>query len=278
MMASQFVIDVTEMTFEYEVIAFSKNKPVLVDFWAEWCRPCKTLGPLLEKLVDEENGTLRLAKVNIDRNPNLAMQFSVRSIPTVKVFTNGRISNEFTGLLPENQIRVFINKLSPPSPFELDLSRAQSMLLSHNWHNAETNLRAILSENADTPAAIIGLAKSLLAQDKAKEALGLLNEILSTREINQVEILKPYANALINYHGEKLPGESNLDAIFYNSIRLASQGKFPMALDGFLDILRKDKGYRGKIAQKVILSILEIMGEEDPETRTYRAELASVLF
>jgi len=278
MMASQFVIDVTETTFEYEVIAFSKNKPVLVDFWAEWCRPCKTLGPLLEKIVNQANGSLRLAKVNIDQNPNLAMQFGVRSIPTVKVFIDGRVANEFVGALPEGQIRAFLEKLQPPSPLELELSRANSMLLSQDWRNAENALRDILDKDSESPDAMLGLAKALLAQDKAAEAMDHLLEITSPRVLNTVEILKPYAQTLIDFHTEMLPMENDLDAIFFNSIRLASHTKYPMALDGLLDLLRQDKHYRGKTAQNVILAILELMGEEDPDTRAYRAELASVLF
>ena len=278
MMASQFIINVNETTFEYEVIAFSKNKPVLVDFWAEWCRPCKMLGPVLEKIVNEANGALRLAKVNIDQNPNLAMQFGVRSIPTVKVFIDGRVANEFVGALPEGQIRTFIGKLQPPSPLELELSRADSMLLSHNWEEAEIALREMLNKDVESPDAMVGLAKALIAQDKASEAMELLNEVATARLINTIDILKPYAQILIDLHIEMLPNENDLDAIFFNSIRLASQGKFAMALDGLLDLLRKDKHYRGKTAQNVILAILEILGEEDPDTRAYRAELASVLF
>jgi len=277
-MASQFVIDVNEMNFEYEVIAFSKNKPVLVDFWAEWCRPCKTVSPILEKIVNEANGNLRLAKVNIDVNPNLAMQYNVRSIPTVKAFIEGQVATEFVGAQPESRLREFIKNLTPPSPIDLDLSKAQNLLLSQDWQRAEPILRKVLSEKVDSPAALLGLAKSLLAQDQPAEAMDVLETIPSAREISQAELLKPYAQVLIDFHNETLPNENDLDAIFYNSIRLASQAKYPIALDGLLDLLRQDKTYQNKIAQQVILGILEIMGEEAPDTRAYRAELASVLF
>ena len=278
MMASQFIIDVSETTFEYEVVAYSKNKPVLVDFWAEWCRPCKMLGPILEKLVNEAGGSMRLAKVNIDQNPNLAMQFGVRSIPTVKAFIDGRVAGEFAGALPEGQIRAFLDTLRPPNPLELDLARANSFLLSQQWGDAETTLRSILEQDAESQEAMIGLAKVLLAQDKPSEAMAMLENVVSARLVNTVDLLRPFAQALIDLHRETLPGENDLDAIFYNSMRLASQAKYPMALDGLLDILRQDKRYRGKTAQNVILGILEVMGEEDPDTRAYRAELASVLF
>ena len=278
MMASQFVIDVNEINFEYEVIAFSKNMPVLVDFWAEWCHPCKTLGPLLEKIVNEANGSLRLAKVNIDQSPNLAMQFNVRSIPTVKAFIKGQVTTEFVGAQPEARLRELINNLLPPSPINLDLSKAQNLLLSQDWQKSEMILRKVLEEKTDSPAAMLSLAKALLAQNQPGEAMELLESIPSVREINQAELLKPFAKILIDYHQENLPNENDLDAIFYNSIRLSSQAKYPIALDGLLDILRQDKHYRGKTAQQVILGILEIMGREDPDTRAYRTELASVLF
>jgi putative thioredoxin len=277
-MASQFVLDVNEVNFEYEVIAFSKNKPVLVDFWAEWCRPCKTLSPILEKIVNEANGDLRLAKVNIDINPNLPLQYNVRSIPTVKAFIEGQVAAEFVGVQPEMRLRELIKKLTPPSPIDLELSKAQNLLLSQDWQNAEPILRKVLSEKGDSPAAMLGLAKSLLAQDKPSEALQVLGNIPSTREMAQADILKPYAQVLIDFHQENMANESDLDAIFYNSIRLASKTKYAIALDGLLDVLRQDKNYRNKTAQKVILGILEIMGEDNPDTRTYRSELASVLF
>jgi len=277
-MASQFVIDVNEMNFEYEVIAFSKNTPVLVDFWAEWCHPCKTLSPLLEKIVNEANGGLRLAKVNIDQNPNLATQFNIRSIPTVKAFIEGQVTSEFVGAQPEARLRELITSLTPPGPIGLDLSKAQNLLLSQDWQKAELILRKVLEEKIDSPAAMLNLAKALLAQDQPGEAMELLESIPSVREINQAELLKPFAKILIDFHQENLPNENDLDAIFYNSIRLSSRAKYAIALDGLLDILRKDKHYRDKTAQQVILSILEIMGEEDPDTRAYRAELTSILF
>lgn len=278
MMASDQIVEANEMNFDYEVVTYSKNIPVLVDFWAEWCHPCKALGPLLEKLVQEAGGNLRLAKVNIDQNPNLGMQYNVRSIPTVKAFVKGQVVSEFVGALPEPRIREFISKLSPPSPVELDVEKGQNLLLSQDWLEAEAVLRKALEQKADSSSAHLGLAKALLAQNKPAEALDHLDAEPSGRELAKVEILKPYVEVLLRLRDDDLPAESNLDAIFRNSIKLASQGKFSIALDGLLDILRQDKHYQGKLAQNCILAILEIMGSEDPETREYRSELASALF
>lgn len=278
MMATDNKIDVNELNFEYEVIAYSRNIPVLVDFWAEWCKPCQTLSPLLEKIVDEANGGLRLAKVNIDQNPNLALQFNVRSIPTVKAFIDGQVAGEFSGMQPESRLRDFIGRLTPPSPLDLDIEKGQGLLANHKWSDAESVLRKALEQQPESVSIQLGLAKALLAQDKPEEALALLKAIPSGREYNQAQLLLPYAESLLQFKQDLLPDDNNLDAVFRNSLRLAGQGKFPPALDGMLDILRADKHFRGGLVKQVILGILEIMGEDDPQTRSFRAELATVLF
>lgn len=271
-------IEANEMNFEYEVITYSKNIPVLVDFWAEWCHPCKSLSPILEKLVAEANGALRLAKVNIDQNPNLARQYNVRSIPTVKAFIEGQVGGEFVGAQPEGRIREFISKLAPPSPVDLDIEKGLGLLLAHQWLDAEEILRNALNQKSESASAKLGLAKALLAQGKAKEALEFLNQVPDSRELNAAELLKPYAHSLQRLNNDEVAEDSDFDAVFRNSLRLASQGKYPLALDGLLDILRQDKHYRDNLARDVILGILELMGSEDPQTREYRSELASALF
>jgi putative thioredoxin len=278
MMTPENSIDVNELNFEYEVITYSKNIPVLVDFWAEWCQPCKTLSPILAKLVAEAKGSLRLANVNIDLSPNLAKQFNVHSIPTVKAFIEGQVAGELAGVQPEVRVREFIGKLTPPGPVDLDIAKGQGLLLSHNWIEAEKILHASLKQKPDSAFAQLGLAKSLLAQGKADEALDYLDKIPDSREMHSAGLLKPLALALKQYQTNSLPDESNLDAIFQNSLRLTAQGKFPLALDGFLEIIRQDKNFHEKLARNIVLSILELMGDEDPQTREYRSELASALF
>jgi putative thioredoxin len=278
MMTNENSIEVNELNFEYEVITYSKNVPVLVDFWAEWCQPCKTLSPILAKLVAEAKGNLRLANVNIDLSPNLAKQFNVHSVPTVKAFIEGQVASEFAGVQPEGRIREFISKLTPPSPVDLEIAKGLGLLLSHNWVEAENILSAAFYQKPDSAVAQLGLAKSLLAQGKADEALDILNKIPDSRELHSAGLLKPLALALKQFQANSLPDESNLDAIFQNSLRLTAQGKFPLALDGFLEIIRQNKNYREKLSRDIVLSILELMGEEDPQTRVYRSELASALF
>lgn len=278
MMASDQIINVNELDFEYEVIAYSQNAPVLVDFWAEWCQPCKTLGPMLERIVLETGGKLRLAKVNIDQNPNLTLRYNVRSIPTVKAFIEGQIAAEFAGAQPEKRLREFITRLTPPSPLKLDIEKGQGLLAQQDWMQAEEQFRKALAQQPETVSAQLGLAKTLLAQNKPEDALEFIQAIPSGREFTQAQLLLPYANILMDFNNDLLPDDESLDAIFKNSLRLASRGKFPMALDGLLDILRENKKFKDGLIKEIILAILEIMGEEDTQTREYRSELASVLF
>jgi putative thioredoxin len=275
---NDFIIDVNEIDFEYEVIAYSQNTPVVVDFWAEWCRPCKTLSPILEKIASEAQGNFRLAKVDVDGNPNLALRFSVRNIPTVKAFIQGEVVSEFVGLLPEPRIRDFLSKLIPPSSINLTLEKANSLLGQHLWHDAEILFREILEKNTEMPVALLGLSKALLAEGQVKEPLNILVNFPASNLYAKAQVLVPLGKAMFNAEQDLLPDEIDLDSTFKNSLRLAMRGNFPAAVDGLLDLLRQDKKYRNNVARQVVLALLEILGEEDPQTRQYRSELASILF
>lgn len=277
-MTPENIIDVNELNFEYEVISFSKNIPVLVDFWAEWCQPCRVLGPMMEKIVSETAGNLRLAKVNIDENPNLAIQFNVRSIPTVKAFIDGQVVAEFVGVIPEQKIRDFLSKLTPPSPLDLELEKGLNLLMTHSWEKAREILDNVLKQKPESGSARLGCAIAHLGLGDAQAALQHLDEITAGKALSRKELLYPYAQALRKLKENELPEDTDLDAIFKHSLQMASQGKFAIAMDGLLDILRQDKHYHNKLAHQMVLGILEIMGSEDPQTREYRAELASILF
>lgn len=278
MMTSDFIIDVSEVDFDYEVISYSRNIPVIVDFWATWCRPCKVLSPLLEKLAVEAKGAFRLARVDVDQNPNLAMRYGVRSIPTLKAFSNGEVVNEMVGAQPESRLRDFLNRITPPSLPTLSLEKADTLLNEHRWEMAEGMYREFLEQSPENPAALLGLVKSLLAQGESREALLILRQFPASRQYAQAELILPLAESMLAFQQGTLPDETDLDAAFRNSIRLATRGNFPAALDGLLEIIKEDKRYRDGIARQVFLGILEILGEEDPLTRQYRSELASILF
>ncbi len=276
-MASEFIKSVSESDFEYEVIAYSNQAPVVVDFWAEWCRPCKALTPVLEKYATEAHGAFRLAKVNVDENPNLALRFSVRSIPNVKAFRDGQVVSEFLGLQPEPRIKDFIRNLAP-SQLDLLLEKGQSLLEGMDWKEASNTFQQYLAKSPNNPAGKLGLLKASLMQGKYSEARQILEEFPASAEYARLEILRPIFSAL---WGEKLSQATNddpLEAAYHNVLRLISRGNLPGAMDGIIDILRQDKHYKNDEARKVLLSLFEILGDNHPLTQQYRRELAMVLF
>ncbi len=277
-MASDNIVDVTEANFQYEVLSYSENTPVVVDFWAEWCRPCKTLGPLLEKLAHEAQGSFRLARVDVDANPNLALHYGVRSIPTVKAFSQGEVVGEFSGLQPEERIREFLSRITPPSPLSLALEKALSLLQDHQWAEAENLLRDLLDQAPQQPEAQLGLAMALLGQGYGTAALEILRNFPASREYARAQQLLPLAEALKNSEDGCLPDETDLDAAYAQAIRLAGRGNLPAALDGLLDILRQNKTYRQGAARQAVVALLELLGPNDPLSRAYRSELAAILF
>jgi putative thioredoxin len=277
MKPSEYIVEVSEVDFEYEVIAYSQQTPVVVDFWAEWCGPCRTLGPILEKLAEEAAGNFRLAKINVDENPNLSIRYNVRSIPAVKAFRHGQVVSEFVGVQPESRIREFIRALAP-SKADLTLEKAKNLLTMNQWLNAETAFRQVLKESPESSEALLGLSKSLLAEGHFEEAVEILDNFPPSRELATAESLRPLAKAMQEILGKKVIIEDPLDAIFSNAIHLVARGNLPAAIDGLLDILRKEKHYNQDRARLVLLGLLEILGDENPLNRQYRNELASVLF
>ncbi|HWQ03755.1 MAG TPA: tetratricopeptide repeat protein [Longilinea sp.] len=278
MMSPENIIDVNETDFEYEVLSYSENTPVVVEFWATWCKPCKTLGPLLEKLAREAQGSFRLARVDVDENPNLAIHYGVRSIPTVKAFSQADVVVEFTGMQPEGRIRDFLARITPPSPLALALEKANSLLQDHDWQEAETLFRDQLDQVPNQPESLLGLAAALLGQGYGEEALEIVKNFPASHEFSRAQLLLPLAEALVKNDNDQLPMETDLDTAFANSIRLASRGNLPAALDGLLDLLRQDKHYHRDAARQVFLGLLELLGPADPQSRTYRAELSAILF
>lgn len=276
-MASNYIKIVTESDFEYEVIAFSKQVPVIVDFWAEWCRPCKTLTPLLEKYALESQGTFRLAKVNVDDNPNLALRFNVRSIPNVKAFRDGQVVSEFLGLQPEPRVKEFIRNLAP-SQIDLLLEKGQSQLESMNWIEAGSSFRQFLTKSPNHPAGMLGLIKAYLMQGNFSEVSQILDEFPSSPEYAHMEILRPLFIALRRERSNQTIGDDPLHATYHNALHLIMRGNLPAAMDGIIDILRQDKQYHNDEARKVLLGLFEVLGDNHPLTQQYRRELAMVLF
>jgi putative thioredoxin len=278
MMASDFIIDVTEADFEYQVLAYSQKVPVVVDFWATWCVPCKVLGPILEKLALEGRGSFRLARLDVDANPNLAMRFNVRSIPSVKAFRDGVVVSEFNGALPEPRVRDFIHAIAPAKD-DLMIEKGLSLLRLSQPAEAEKTFRQVLDDLPGNPPASLGLAKSLLYQGKSRESLEILHAFPASRELNNAMVMLPLAGALEKgANREPLEVEEALEAAYQNALRLFKRGNIEAAMDGLLDVMRQDKRYRGGEIHKIVLGILELISMDEESVRQYRNELASILF
>jgi putative thioredoxin len=278
MMTSDFIVNVSEADFEYEVLAFSQQVPVVVDFWAEWCGPCRTLGPMLESMAQEAQGSFRLAKVNVDENPNLALRYGIHSIPAVKAFRNGTMVAEFAGVQPEPRLREFLRSIAP-SRIDLAVEKGQSLLNLSQPNHAEQAFREALVSAPGNTAALLGLAKSLLLQGEYHESQVLLEAFPTSKEYSAAHVLLPLTDAMLAVeNGEYSHEESPLDAAFERAIHLIERGNLEAALDGLLDILRENKNYRSGKARLVIVAVLELLGADHPATRQYRNELASVLF
>jgi putative thioredoxin len=277
MSAIQDVMDVSEATFDAEVVEQSRQIPIVVDFWAEWCGPCRMLSPVLERVATESHGAFRLVKINVDENPRLAARFGVQGIPAVKAFRDGKVVAEFVGAQPEPSVRKFIQGITPGEK-DLAMEEAARLLAAHRWAEAETAYRRVQA-SAPTSAATLGLAKSLLAQGKGKEAEPLLNDLPDGPEATSAEKLQPLVRLLIQTQSAASPPDTGkLDALFYQAGQLVTQGSMSAAMDKLLEVQRQDKRYRQGAPRLVMLALFELLGDDNPMTREYRNKLASVLF
>jgi putative thioredoxin len=278
MMTSDNIINASEADFEYEVLTYSQQIPVVVDFWAEWCGPCRSLGPMLEKLAKEGQGSFRLAKVNVDENNSLAIRYGIHSIPAVRAFRDGKIVAEFNGLVPEDRLREFMQSISP-SEGDLALEKALSLLALSNPEQAEISFREALTLSPNSTLALLGLSKSLLRQGKVEESYQLVSNFPVSREFSAAQSMLPLLQNLSNSGQGKLAvGDTPLDAAFERCLQLVKRGNLEAAMDGLLDILREDKGFRNGQVRQTMVGLLELLGPETPLSRQYRAELASILF
>jgi putative thioredoxin len=232
---------------------------------------------MLEKIAEDAGGTFRLAKVNVDDNPNLALRFNVRSIPNVKAFRDGQIVSEFLGLQPESRVREFIRNLSP-SQIDLLLEKGQSQLESLNWIEASDSFRQFMNKSPNHPGGILGMLKSNLMQGNYPEVKKIIDEFPPSPEYAQMEVIRPLYDALVRDKSNQVSTDNPLEAAYDNALHLTMRGNLPAAMDGIIDILRQDKHYHNDEVRRVLLGLFEVLGTNNPLTQQYRQELALVLF
>ena len=283
----EWTIDINEKDFEQDVLERSYTVPVVLDFWAPWCGPCRAIGPVLEKLADEQAGKFVLAKVNVDENPALAQSFQISSIPAVKAVKEGAIANEFLGALPEPAIREFVERLMPSEADSL-AQQGQDLQAQGKDQGAESLYRAALSKDERQPKALLGLARLLAGKEEHADALALLDRIPpNAREYDeaqqvaaQIRVKQTGANAGEEAaYREKIAADPNdLDARFELAQILAASTRYEEALAEYLKIVKKDRAFRDEGARRAILEIFEVVGARSELADRYRSELAKVLF
>jgi putative thioredoxin len=285
--------EATLQTFAADVLDASMDVPVIVDFWAPWCGPCKQLGPLLERAVSAAKGAVRLVKVNIDENPEIAQQLRIQSIPTVYAFKNGQPVDGFMGAIPESQIKVFIQGLlggAAPGAAETDdaLALAGEALARHDLSTAAQIFGQILQEEPGHPKAVAGLARCYLESgdlERAKKTLGLVRpDGAADESIRAIEAelsLKERAASsgdLARLRAAVAANPGDHQARFDLAAAMEGKGAREEAIAELLEIVRRDRKWNEDAARKQLVILFDAMGPTDPRTIAARRRLSSLLF
>jgi putative thioredoxin len=256
------VIEATDANFVDAVVEESKHRPVVVDLWASWCGPCRTLGPILEKVAAEHAGEFLLAKLDVDANPYTAGQFGVQSIPTVIAFKDGRPADGFVGAIPEPMVREFVGGLLP-SEADREAEQAAGVEAAGDVAAAERGYRDALDQDPNNRAARLGLARIAAERGDADEARQTVMPLLPDPEAERL---------LAQLEVASWASTSELGTLA-SAKRLAAQGRWREALDGMLGALGDDPD-----ARQAMLEVFMILGEDDDLAAEYRRKLASALF
>jgi putative thioredoxin len=287
MSESSYVLDADSASFQALVIDGSRRVPVLVDFWAEWCGPCRTLAPVLEKLADEFQGRFLVVKVDTDREQEVASQFGIRSLPTVKLFKDGVVVDEFMGAQPESRVRALLERFVSR---ESDDARAQAQTLRENGQL--TQARSLLEEahagDPDNQRVIPDLANVLIDLGELDQAKNLLDSASGSVESDhavrtamvrlafaQVAEASPPADEL----SQAIENEPRDCESRYQSGALhVGRGEYEAALEQFIEILRIDRAFRDDAGREGLLSVFEMLGNDHPLVGRYRARMSSLLY
>lgn len=287
--AGALIKDTATASFAADVIAESARQPVLVDFWAPWCGPCKQLEPILEKVVKAAGGKVKLVRMNIDEHPEIPGRLGVRSIPAVFAFQRGQPVDGFLGALPEKDVKGFIERLVGPLTDVADrLAEAEGIAAAGDSQKAAELYRRIIAEYPGEPAAVAGLAKLLISAGELESAKNILASVGPSGERDSA-ILAAKAALELTEQASSVGDQSELkrkiaanpndhQARFDLAILLNAQGKREEAVGELLEIIKRDRAWNDDGARKQLLQFFEAWGPVDPVTVSARRKLSSLLF
>jgi len=261
--------------FQKDVIEKSFDRPVLVDFWAEWCSPCRMIGPVLEKLAEETKDSWTLVKVDTDKNQQIAVKYGVRGIPNVKLFRNGEVINEFTGALPEPAIKDWLKK-SIPGKFAEQIEHAKILLNSGDETTARIILEDVHKGDIKNSEVNVLLAKILLFEDQ-KEANRLIQNV--DGNLNNIELAEAISTLaeLLNRDKNSFI-DSDVKDKYLSAIENIKRKDFDSALTKFIEVIRTDRSYDDDGARKTCIAIFKYLGEDNDVTLKHRRDFGSALY
>lgn len=289
MSQTPYIFDVTGANFEQLVLENSFHKPVLVDFWAEWCAPCKALMPLLAKITEEYQGELVLAKVNCDIEQDVVARFGVRSLPTVVLFKDGQPVDGFAGAQPESAIRAMLEPhVQAPAAPEADLlETAQSLFGEGRIGDAEALLKQLLTDDNENAAALILYARCLAERGELGEAETVLNAVKGDE--HKQALAGARAQLTFLRQANDLPEVADLksrlaqnaeddEAAYQLTIQQLARQQHEAALDGLLKLFVRNRGYAEGLPHKTLLQVFDLLGSDHPLVTTYRRKLYQALY
>ncbi len=259
--------------FNEDIIKRSKNIPVLVDFWAEWCGPCRVLGPVLERLAEKYKGRFELAKVDTDENQEIAMKYGIRGIPNVKLFIDGKVADEFTGAIPETAVEKWLNKALPAKNTG-DFENIKAFIHAGEYDKASAKLEKLLKGDPDNPEAKALLAQSILFKDyKAAEKLALESE----HKVESPEIIDSVKTIAHLFSLNGIEG-GDVSVKYKSAIEDVRRQNFDAALAKFIEVIRTDRHLDDDGARKACIAIFKFLGEDNEITLKHRRDFGSALY